>query len=444
MYNSMKKLIIFALLFCSLISSCEKTNVDPRCFQLTFSDALPVQLWLNECQTYNEFEAEGVHHVCFCHPWNCSDPIKIQAFESFDFTNAALPGLPTYVNHFGFSPQWGGSPSRSVSCGSFQTSDLLKGTLTNWPILVYPGTVSFNYNVDISTSPGFQLTIILTNSSFDFDHPIAQSDPLTLTGPGTLSGTITLNVSAAYGDAQPYFIGVVVNNLGSGTRTFTLNSLILNTITPDPNAARDLNLSVLDSEGTELAFIPFTATALSNKYMYQVSFTPSSEDICDEIISFEIVDLDSGTPESVIRKSDCLSIKSAHKETILITYSNNRDFAGLLYPDVTPPVEFNIRIPAVFFEQRFPQESEFEDISNSRSIQLFSQEKLQRLLSTGQMPFYMHKKLILILQHQFVTINDIEYVKRESYELQENNKRWPLKRALCWLDQKDYIVRNIL
>lgn len=43
-----------------------------------FSDALPVQWWLVECETYNENEPQGVHYVCWCQPWNCDVPILVQ------------------------------------------------------------------------------------------------------------------------------------------------------------------------------------------------------------------------------------------------------------------------------------------------------------------------------------------------------------------------------
>jgi hypothetical protein len=45
---------------------------------MTFSNALPVQFWLNAKSTFNELEVCGVHSSCFCAPWNASDQIQLQ------------------------------------------------------------------------------------------------------------------------------------------------------------------------------------------------------------------------------------------------------------------------------------------------------------------------------------------------------------------------------
>src|SRR5688572_23751735 len=72
------RLIILATLF--LVS--EEVNSQPFLgFLMQFSDALPVQFWPVNCSTYNEHEAQGVHHKCFCAPWQCDDEIKVQGFD---------------------------------------------------------------------------------------------------------------------------------------------------------------------------------------------------------------------------------------------------------------------------------------------------------------------------------------------------------------------------
>lgn len=431
----MKKLIIFALLFCSLIFSCEKTYPDPRCFQLTFSDALPVQFWLNECQTYNEFEAEGVHHVCFCLPFECDDNVYLQIGD--------------------------------ISPGDNQNNLIIFDSDGQWlDTLIFNRGNGYDYlTVDLNEYCDQQIQLTIGSASSDLrttdqgDFPNRQnfSDIWSESGAGapwTIQPTqMLLTLSNLLGTISADNTAIV----GGGGKTrlrvrfaqaFDYESIQVKIRFYDSAALVDRyvwtkNLQVLEQD-----------SPLTTNYEFDETF--DIEGSYDQVIlTFEVFNLIGGNTTIAVQevlidtfiidfKSDCLSIKENHKETVLIEYSNNRDFAGLLYPDITPPVEFNIRIPAVFFEQRFPQESEVEELSNSRSIQLFAQERLQRLLSTGQLPFYLHRKLILILQHQFVTINDIEYVKREAYELQENNKRWPLKRALCWLDQKDYIIRNVL
>ena len=67
------RIIILALLFLA----SEKTS-SQYFNRMQFSDALPVQFWPIACSTYNEHEAQGVFHKCFCAPWECGDEIKVQ------------------------------------------------------------------------------------------------------------------------------------------------------------------------------------------------------------------------------------------------------------------------------------------------------------------------------------------------------------------------------
>lgn len=195
-------------------------------------------------------------------------------------------------------------------------------------------------------------------------------------------------------------------------------------------------LKIYDDDGILLQSLPFTNTIDT---VYSVSFSPSTYNICEQEIQLKIF---RGSNE--LYKSDCLNISASHPETVEITYSNDRNFASLNYTLVTPDPEFSIRVPATFFHERFPEENEVIQLSNSRFIQLNSQVMAQRLLELAPMPYYMHRKLKLILKHQFVTIDFQDWVQSENYELVESNRRNPLKQAKVWLNEKDYILRNVL
>ena len=145
-----------------------------------------------------------------------------------------------------------------------------------------------------------------------------------------------------------------------------------------------------------------------------------------------------------VAKSDCLDIKESHEETVLINYHNNRVFASINSAAGTPDPEFNLRIPAIFFEERFPKESESLILSNSRSVQLNAQVRRQKMLKVKPMPYYMHLKTQLALVFQTVTIDGIEWTLEESYEIDTGNPRYPLKKATAWLTDKNYVLRNVL
>lgn len=196
-------------------------------------------------------------------------------------------------------------------------------------------------------------------------------------------------------------------------------------------------LRVYDSASTLLYESNFTEVLTG---LYQISITPSDQNICDDEVQFLVT-----TGSNVeLAQSDSLSIKSDHDETVLINYHNNRSFVSLNSSVGTPDPEFNVRIPAVFFKERFPEENEVIELSNSRSLQLMAQVKAQKLLAVGPMPFYMHRKLKLVLSFQNVVIDGEEWIKQEPYEITDTQRTNPLSKATCWLTEKDYIARNIL
>lgn len=198
-----------------------------------------------------------------------------------------------------------------------------------------------------------------------------------------------------------------------------------------------LYLKIYDADDTLIQTLSFTNTVGT---VYTVSFSPSTYNITDEQIRLSIF---RGTTE--IFKSDCLEVMSDADETVLIEYSSNRNLASINYSDVSPDPEFYLRIPAIFYHEKHPQEREVIELSNSRAVQLNAQVKAQRLLKVKDMPPYMHRKLILVLMHQFVTIDLQEWVKEEEYEeILSSNPRWPLYKAQCWLTEKDYIMRSVL
>jgi hypothetical protein len=116
---------------------------------------------------------------------------------------------------------------------------------------------------------------------------------------------------------------------------------------------------------------------------------------------------------------------------------------GLIYADISPDVDFNLRVPAIFFHQRFPKEEETILLSTSM-VSANSVIRRQRLLDVDYVPYYFHEKLNLILQHQFVNIYSREWVTQEAYEIVEGNRQWPVKKGKIYLSEKEFVMRNVL
>lgn len=202
-----------------------------------------------------------------------------------------------------------------------------------------------------------------------------------------------------------------------------------------------LVLQIVDDDELEIATVPIVELSTG---VYSVSFIISDEIGCVEGTDRKIqLRVKSGS--TVLAKSDCLHVKDEHEGTILIEYSNNRNYAGILDYNTSPDLIFYVRVPAMFFKQRFPETDEVLTLSNNRLISLNSQVKKQRLLQTDQMPFFMHLKMKLVLKHHYVSILDREWVKEEGYEEQQSdNRHWPMVKGECWLTEKQYVVRNVL
>lgn len=290
MYNCLK-ISILALLFLS----CREDNEPRESCLMIFSDSLPVQFWPIECSTYNQHLSDGVHHKCFCQPWNCDDPINFQSTETSDSS---------------------------------------------------------------------------------------------------------------------------------------------------PDVPDDYVISVRDESGNELLSLPMDVVDTGTKFVYNLSITPSelSPEICNEIIQFVARNETTGTD---IAQSDCQDIQTAHKNTVLVNYRNHRNIFGLIYADLSPDVDFNIRIPAVFYHQKFPKEEETMSLSTSL-VSLNSVVRRQRFLDVDYVPYYFHEKIQLILAHQFVNIYNREWVTQEEYEVVEGDRRWPVKKGKCWISEKEFVQRNVL
>lgn len=140
--------------------------------------------------------------------------------------------------------------------------------------------------------------------------------------------------------------------------------------------------------------------------------------------------------ENVIAYSDCLEIRVSHDETKLISYSNENDFANISYSLTERPV-FIIRVHAKFFKERFPEENESEELSDGEVVKLSGSVKGQKFLQLEPMPYFMHQILKLVLQHNYILIDDEEWEKEEAYDLKELNEKFPLEAAEVWLTLKE-------
>lgn len=127
--------------------------------------------------------------------------------------------------------------------------------------------------------------------------------------------------------------------------------------------------------------------------------------------------------ETIVAKSDLLHIQELHPDTRTIQYTNENDYAGLIYNSDYPPT-FMIRVESKFYTPEFPQEDESEDLGDGKVEKLSGSVKEQRTLELEPLPPYMHRKLIQIFGHNSLFIENQSWTKEENYKVDKLNDRF--------------------
>jgi hypothetical protein len=418
------RIIILALLFlCSEKSNSLDFHISP----MEISDALPVQFWLTGCATFNEHHAPGVFHKCFCAPWECDDEIRIQ-FKDDPAQNYSL-------EIYDIEDQLLGSASiEETYVGVYEIIlNLAEDSPDVCDQLIY-FQIKRNQGLQGVTLPSFNSWQTTTDSPGDVDWTTGSNPTVSL--PNANVDSEILWVDYAFIPGVEYTIIINYNAVG-GAFSQTNVSIMDSSF----NTLFQTGVDVIGGTGSHSTNpLTFTATSGTTKIGMLVS---------GSVLQSTVVTLQSATAtrsvgdDSVVAKSDCLDIRENHDDTILLTYSNHRNFAGLVYQNTSPNTTFNIRIPAIFFHQRFPEEDEVMELSSELAT-LNGTLRKQRLLDTDYVPYYFHEKLKLILKHQSLSVFNREWVKQEAYQIAEGNRQAPLKKAQCWLSEKEFVHRNIL
>jgi hypothetical protein len=417
------RLIILALLFLfSERSNAITFHVSP----MEISDALPVQFWLVGCATYNEHIADGVHHKCFCAPWECDDVIKVQ------FTDDPSQNYSLVVFD---------EDSNEIDSITIEETSVGVYALDYIPSEASPGVCDQKIQLKIRREAGTQGVSLpdfstWTNAGGAGDPWTTGSSPsFALVGGGNNSEYLISDFAFIVGVEYT----VSLNYTSSASNAFSLISVAI--MDGSNNLQFTNGVEVIGDTGPH-STVPIVFTATSSTTRVGVRLTVDAFSSLTVTLNSSSATRSIGS-EELVAKSDCLHIAQEQEDTILLTYSNHRNFAGLVYDSVSPENEFYIRIPAIFFHQRFPEEDETMELSTSL-VTLNGTVRKQRLLDVDYVPYYFHEKLKLILKHQILEIFNRQWVKQEGYEIIEGDRRWPVKKAKCWISEKDFVHRNIL
>jgi hypothetical protein len=204
----------------------------------------------------------------------------------------------------------------------------------------------------------------------------------------------------------------------------------------------EYSLRILSEDGDTLETLEISYSELAaNGLLHTVTFSPLDYDICDQRIKLEI--WSQASPDARVLRTDLLDVKETHSGTKLISYSNQRNFAGLYYEGASPDTVFYIRVRCRFFHEEIPQTDEAMELTSS-VLTTSSQKKNQKLLEVEHAPYYIHNKIIEVVQHQTLTIDNNTWKKEEGYDINPGTKNWPLKTATCLLTRTNSVIRNVI
>lgn len=400
---------------------------------MTISDALPVQFWLSDCDTYNETVPKGVHEACFCAPWQCDDEIRIQFQDDTspepEFSLLIKNADGDYVVQLPFTEVEAGTFARSFTPRDYSICD------EDIALEIFN-----DEDITLVKAPSqWSDDDVLGYGSFDTKGASAFTESVT-----SATGFIAAfqdDVAVPVGTTITIPVTVQISGTWSGEIDFLifLSDALGNIRSTDSTT----DTRLLTANGTYTINFTLTgATATSQRMYLQLSeFVTSGTAVVS--ITVPVGNLVYASGEDALAKSDCLNIATIQNETQLFEYANGRNFAGLIYQDISPDAAFYIRVPCRFFHEEFPEEDEAIELT-SQVVTTSSQLKSQKLLEVKHVPYYFHKKLQLVLKHQTLEVGNTAYKKEEKYTINKGNMRWPMKSATCLLTEKNSVLRNTL
>lgn len=342
----MKKLVIFVvfLIGCSEEHETVKKICSP--FRMTISDAIPVQFWVNGVETYNQKEVCGITPACFCQPFNCDDEIRIQITDEtgFIFQVIVYDSIGNEITTLSL-----GEISSGVYQLSFVPSDL---SICDEQIrLSIQKTQS---PVDLQNEE-FTNSLFWTNTSSGSDWSIgggaANSSFVSGQSPYDTKDfiqSINLPAGATVDFTTEYEVFSLV--AGTGRATFRVHFYSGGAVVQTNSMVQSIGEGTFQKSATSVVIpanvdgIAFSVLAVNpDEYFLTVNYFRMTE------ITY--------TPE-IVANSDCIDIRESHECTVLLSYTNSKDFADIEYSDFSPSAEFYIRVPAVFFHLRPQTEQE--------------------------------------------------------------------------------------
>lgn len=388
-----------------VLVSCHEEDLK---FCMEISSAQPITFWLNGQQSFNTKTVAGIDKKCFFQPFNTDSNIRIQVLEDtgYNFYLEILNSQNEIIQTIDVP---------EISTGVYEL-DFTAST----------------YSLDGLYQMRVKKRYYLLNSEF-----VSDLDGWSNVG----TGTDWVWNSANSGCAQLTGTGPFSAKSLSKSITFPSQTanLVLNASTQITGAFGTMPVSFLNSGGST---IYSTADLANGSNSISINYSDISTAASIRVrknepgigvsYTFRLNSIDLYIDYGIVFSSDFLDIFD-NLANISIQYSNENDFAGL---DYSTGSVFTSVVRGKFFKERFPEENESESLSDGSVEKLSGSVKKQKLLQIEPCPYYMHEKLKLILQHNYILIDGLLWEKEENYEMSPLNEKNPFELGSVWLTQK--------
>jgi len=131
--------------------------------------------------------------------------------------------------------------------------------------------------------------------------------------------------------------------------------------------------------------------------------------------------------------SEPIALRVSHERTNLITFRNSDNAFDI---DFSTGILCGIRVESEFFERQPGGEHKNQRQPNNSLIKTVGRPARKVLFETFELPPYLHEKLAVIFNDcDFLTINGVEYISEENYDVPNYSKKYALAKSSVVLEQ---------
>jgi hypothetical protein len=399
---------------------------------IQLSDANPIHIFHDDEETFNDTVVDNIDHECYIHEHQCDEPVIEQVYDE----------------ESGDEYDWVVYDENDVEIERIEMTQELANEITmEVPELEEfqtDGSVLNPIEWEEGEEPSVTYESVEAGSSERLESPLALEAGLYQIGFNIEfnGGNFLGSVSMLFRKAGATIATVqLVDNLDASPAISIASVLLEEDI--DEIAFRVSSINV----GTERIFTIKSYSILKVAYVHSVEFTAADYDLCERTLRFEVL---RRSDDVRFGHSDKIYFPITCKNSVLILYKSNKNFAGLIYDEYSE--HRYLRVKGRFFHPGKSGSAAFSEQSNGTVVTRNWIMKKKRKLETQDAPEYINTLIDLALAHCVdgdLTINEVSWMLADGdqFEYQGAEDRpdtYSLQPGEAWLTRKNYLKQNTL